>query len=70
MTQSSPSLTSRMKRLKRVFALDLNTYPECGGKLGVIAYTEDPPLIAKILGHVRSREAGDAGEARSSCGGK
>lgn len=31
--------------------------PECGGKLRVIAFIEDPPLIAKILGHVQQREA-------------
>jgi len=29
----------------------------CGGKLSVIACIEDPPLIAKILGHVSQREA-------------
>ena len=29
----------------------------CGGKLRVIACIEDPPLIAKILGHVQRREA-------------
>jgi len=31
--------------------------PMCGGTLRVIACVEDPPLIAKILGHVRRREA-------------
>jgi hypothetical protein len=48
---------SWMPRLKRVFAIDIETCPECGGKLRVIASIEDPPLIAKILGHVRRREA-------------
>lgn len=48
---------SWMQRLKRVFAIDIETCPECGGKLRVIACIEDPPLIAKILGHVRRREA-------------
>jgi hypothetical protein len=48
---------SWMQRLKRVFAIDIETCPECGGKLRVIASIEDPPLIAKILGHVRRREA-------------
>jgi hypothetical protein len=48
---------SWMQRLKRVFALDIETCSECGGKLKVIACIEDPPLIAKILGHVRRREA-------------
>jgi hypothetical protein len=46
-----------MQRLKRVFAIDIETCPECGGKLRVIACIEDPPLIAKILGQVRRREA-------------
>jgi hypothetical protein len=45
------------QRLKRVFAIDIQTCPQCGGTLRVIACIEDPPLIAKILGHVRRREA-------------
>jgi hypothetical protein len=53
-----------MQRLKRVFAIDIETCPECGGKLQVIACIEDPPLIAKILGHVRRREALAATTAR------
>jgi hypothetical protein len=44
-----------MQRLKRVFAIDIETCPDCGGTLRVIACIEDPPLIAKILGHVRAR---------------
>jgi hypothetical protein len=48
---------SWMQRLKRVFAIDIETCPECGGKLRVIVCIEDPPLIAKILGHVQRREA-------------
>jgi len=47
---------SWMQRLKRVFAIDIETCPECGGRLRVIACIEDPPLIAKILGHGRRRE--------------
>jgi len=31
--------------------------PDCGGKLRVIASVEKPSLIAKILGHIRQREA-------------
>jgi hypothetical protein len=56
---------SWMQRLKRVFAIDIETCPDCRGTLRVIACIEDPPLIAKILEHVRSREAGEAAEARA-----
>jgi hypothetical protein len=45
---------SWMQRLKRVFAIDIETCPGCGGKLRVIACIEDPQLIRKILGHVHS----------------
>jgi hypothetical protein len=48
---------SWMQRLKRVFDIDIKTCPECGGRLRVIACVEDHPLIAKILAHVRRREA-------------
>jgi len=48
---------SWMQRLKRVFAIEIETCPERGDKLRVIACIEDPPLIAKILGHVQRREA-------------
>jgi hypothetical protein len=47
---------SWMQRLKRVFAIDIETCPDCGGKLRVISCVEDPPLIAKILGHIERRE--------------
>jgi hypothetical protein len=46
-----------MQRLKRVFAVDIETCPECGGNVRVIACIEDPPLIEKILGHVQRRQA-------------
>ena len=41
-----PAPMSWMQRLKRVFAIDIETCPECGGKLRVITCVEDPPLIA------------------------
>ena len=41
------------QRLKRVFAIDIETCPHCGGTLRVIASIEEPLLIAKILGHVQ-----------------
>ena len=45
------------QRLKRVFGIDIEACPECCGALRVIARIEDPRLIAKILAHVRRREA-------------
>jgi hypothetical protein len=51
-----PAPMSWMQRLRRVFAIDIETCPACGGTLRVIACIEDPPLIARILGHVRQRE--------------
>ncbi len=48
---------SWMQRLKRVFAIDIETCPDCAGKLRVIACVEEPALIRKILAHVRAREA-------------
>jgi hypothetical protein len=48
------------QRLKRVFAIDIERCPDCGGQLRVLACIEDPQLIAKILAHVRSREAATA----------
>ena len=44
------------QRLKRVFAIDIETCPVCGGKLRVIACIEDPEVIARILDHVRQRD--------------
>ena len=37
---------------KRVFDLDLEHWPRCGGDLRIIAATEQPALIAKILTHL------------------
>jgi len=47
-----PAPMNWMQRLKRVFAIDIQTCPVCGGKLRVIACIEDPPLIRMILAHV------------------
>ena len=56
------------QRLKRVFAIDIETCPDCGGKLRVIASIEEPGLIAKILGHVQAREAVAGTDARAPPG--
>ncbi|MCA1852327.1 MAG: transposase, partial [Beggiatoa sp.] len=38
--------------LKRVFEIDIQQCPQCGGTLKLIAAIEDPPVIAKILTHL------------------
>ena len=42
---------SWMQRLKRVFAVDIETCRRCGGWLSVIASIEDPELIERIFSH-------------------
>jgi hypothetical protein len=59
---------SWMQRLKRVFAIDIEACPDCGGKLRVIASVEEPGLIAKILGHVQAYEAAAGTDARAPPG--
>lgn len=59
---------SWMQRLKRVFAIEIETCPGCGGKLRVIACIEDPQLICKILGHVHKRDELTGLEARGPPG--
>lgn len=44
------------QRLKRVSTIDIESCPDCGGKLRVIASIEAPWLIRKILSHVRQRD--------------
>lgn len=38
--------------LKRVFDIDTEHCPNCGGALKIIAAIEDPPVIVKILSHL------------------
>ena len=56
------------QRLKREFAIDIETCPDCGGRLRVIACIEEPQLIAKILGHVRARDEAASSEVRAPPG--
>jgi hypothetical protein len=52
---SSASPQARMswaQLLKRVFAIDLTTCPQCGGPLTIRAAIEEPAVIAKILAHL------------------
>ncbi len=53
-----PSQDVRMnwaRRLKRVFAIEIEQCARCGGRLKVIASIEDPQLIERILAHRRER---------------
>ena len=60
---------SWMQRLKRVFAIEIETCRRCGGKLKVIASIEDPALIEPILAHPRAahRERAAALAVRFTC---
>ena len=49
------------QRLKRVFGIDLQTCPACGGAMRIIACIEDPVVIEKILTHLDAKAA--AGQA-------
>ena len=46
-------LYSMAKLLKRVFDLDLEHCPNCGGELKIIAAILEAPVIEKILTHLR-----------------
>jgi len=43
------------RRLKRVFAIDIEQCRRCGGRLEVIASIEEPGLIERILAHLKLR---------------
>jgi len=52
---SSASTRARMswaQLLKRVFAIDITTCPQCGGTLTILAAIEAPAVIIKILSHL------------------
>ena len=38
--------------IKRVFAIDLTTCPQCGGPLAILTAIEEPSVIIKILSHL------------------
>ncbi|MFN7309366.1 MAG: hypothetical protein ACK5S1_01045, partial [bacterium] len=66
--QSRPRRLSWARLLKRVFDIDMQHYPNCGGELKIIAAILERPAIEKILTHLgldpqppprgRAREAG------------
>jgi hypothetical protein len=44
-----------VRRLQRVFGIDIERCARCGGRLKVLASIEDPEVIARILAHRRER---------------
>jgi hypothetical protein len=53
------------QRLRRVFAIDIETCRQCGGRLWVIASIEEPAVIERILEHL-GRDAGSVDPAHPS----
>ena len=51
------SAMTRAQRLKRVFNIDIDVCQSCGGAMKVIASTEDPVVIHKILDYLDSKTA-------------
>ncbi len=50
--QSALARMSWARLLKRVFDIDMEHCPQCGGTLKIIAAIEEPAVIAKILAHL------------------
>ena len=50
--QGAPARMRWARLLKRVFDIDVEHCPNCGGALKIIAAIEDPPVIVKILSHL------------------
>jgi hypothetical protein len=50
--QSASARMSWARLLKRVFDIDVEHCPHCGGTLKIIAAIEDPSVIARILAHL------------------
>ena len=46
------------QRLRRVFNIDIETCPACGGSVGIVACIEDPEVIGKILAHLEGKSPG------------
>ena len=50
--QGAAARMSRARLLKRVFAIDVEHCPHCGGALTIIAAIEEPAVITRILTHL------------------
>jgi hypothetical protein len=59
------------KLLKRVFEIDMEHCPKCGGQMKIIAAIMEQPVIEKILTHLglraRARPHRKRGPQRSAC---
>gem|GEM_PF-4169917 len=69
---SRPVRISWARLLKRVFQIDLEHCPNCGGELKIIAAILAAPVIERILTHLVTAGPGTApggGARRSSAGG-
>ena len=55
------------QRLKRVFGIDVETCPVCGGAVRIIACIEDPVVIEKILTHLDGKGAAAEATRRPPC---
>lgn len=55
------------QRLKRVFGIDIETCPACGGAMRIIACIEDPDVIEKILAHLDAKVAEPDASRRPPC---
>ena len=50
-----------MRRIERVYRIDIEHCPQCGGRVRDIACIEPPEVIVLILSHLAAREADQAG---------
>ena len=48
----APARMGWARLLKRVFAIDLEHCPQCGGEFRIIAAIEEPAVIVRILRHL------------------
>jgi hypothetical protein len=55
------------QRLKRVFGIDIETCPACGGAVRIIAGIEEADVIEKILTHLDAKAAEREAPRRPPC---
>jgi hypothetical protein len=55
------------QRLKRVFGIDIETCPACGGAVRIIACIEDARVIEKILTHLEVKGGEPKATPRPPC---